>query len=155
MYCPQCSHQETKVLDSRLVEEWHAVRRRRQCDVCQYRFTTFERMTIANLFVEKKDGSIEYYDRNKLIKSIMLACAKRPIDITSIEHMVRSLETKWMGQSTITTKEIGDDVLPWLKELDDVAYIRFASVYRDFATVQDFIKACSSASFHRLHPLDS
>lgn len=140
MKCPYCSHPETKVLDSRESEE--SVRRRRECEKCQRRFTTYERAEIIDLVVVKKDGRREAFDRAKLIRGITKACEKRPIKTIQIERIVDEIEIELRKKDNVevNSKDIGELVMSKLKQLDKIAYIRFASVYRDFTDVSDFRK---------------
>lgn len=141
MICPQCQYQDTRVIDSRVIEEGHVIRRRRECEKCEFRFTTFERKSLGELVVIKRSGAKEYYDREKLIRAIMLAFAKRKVALDEIQSVVTQLENKRLqGNSEITSEKIGMDVLIALKDIDLVAYIRFASVYMDFDTLEDFQK---------------
>ena len=139
MLCPFCKTGETSVIDSRPTEDGTAIRRRRTCS-CGERFTTFERVQYRELTVVKKNGRKSIFDRDKLSKSIYIALKKRPIDTDTVEKFIsnisRSLEE--MGQSEIPSNVIGKMVMDGLKELDPVAYIRFASVYRNFREVKDF-----------------
>lgn len=140
MRCPFCGHDASQVKDSRPTEDGAAIRRRRQCEGCAARFTTFERIQLRELFVVKSHDRREPFEREKLIRSIGVAARKRPIDATAIERLVsgiqRQLETS--GESEVTSKRIGELVMNGLKGLDSVAYIRFASVYRDFSEARDF-----------------
>ncbi|MGE3278831.1 MAG: transcriptional regulator NrdR [Candidatus Altimarinota bacterium] len=138
MKCPQCSSLKNSVIDSRLTDNNTAIRRRRQCDECDGRFTTFERLRAANLIVIKKDQTREEYDREKLERGIWRACEKRPIKKEQISSMLNRLEEKWAQNSETPTSDIGEDVMEGLKEIDPVAYIRFASVYRAFSDVKSF-----------------
>lgn len=141
MQCPQCKNGDTKVIDSRLAEQGKVIRRRRECEKCGRRFTTFERMELSNLMVEKKDGSFEPYSRTKLEHGIWSACGKRPVSQNMIDEMINRLEEKWgTNEKTITSQQIGNDVMEELKTLDHIAYIRFASVYRSFKDVEEFKK---------------
>ncbi len=142
MHCPKCSHNATKVIDSRVIENGAATRRRRQCESCGYRFTTFERRGPEELIVIKKDATKELYDRSKIKKSILLSFAKRKVSPEQIETLIADLEAQWSKSWTeIHTTKIGEDVVAALKEVDPVAYIRFASVYLKFETLDDFKKA--------------
>lgn len=140
MRCPYCSHDASQVKDSRPTEDGTAIRRRRQCEDCGARFTTFERIQLRDVIVLKSDGTREPFDRDKLSRSVTIACRKRPIDPARIERLVsgiqRQLETNGDGEAD--TGEIGARVMAALKGLDSVAYIRFASVYKDFAQAKDF-----------------
>ena len=141
MKCPKCNNMDTKVIDSRVIEDGQSIRRRRECEFCNHRFTTFERKWYTEITVVKKNGEKEMYDRQKLKRSIVLACAKRKIDKESIETMISNLEADWStDKNEITSKEIWDDVLRALKKLDSVAYVRFASVYKSFDDLNDFKK---------------
>lgn len=139
MKCPKCKTLDSKVIDSRIIEDGQTIRRRRECERCEYRFTTFERRAFTNLMVIKKDKTKELYDRDKLKKSIMLAFAKREISNEDIENILNTLENQWtMESNEISSKKIGSDVLQELKEHDPIAYIRFASVYKSFDSIEDF-----------------
>ena len=140
MRCPFCAHDNSQVKDSRPTEDGAAIRRRRQCESCGARFTTFERIQLRELTVLKSEGRREPFERDKLARSVSIACRKRPIDAARIEQMVsgiqRQLET--LGDAEIEASAIGALVMEGLKALDSVAYIRFASVYKDFAEARDF-----------------
>ncbi len=138
MLCPQCQHLKNSVIDSRLTDNNTAIRRRRQCDHCDYRFTTFERLRSAHLLVIKKDQSREQYDREKLERGVWRACEKRPVSHEQINSLINKLEEKWVQNAETSTEEIGADVLQGLKDVDPVAYIRFASVYQAFSDVKSF-----------------
>jgi len=130
---------ETKVVDSRMIEDWQTIRRRRECEFCGNRFTTFERKWFTELMVVKKDNTKEMYDRQKLKKSLMLSFAKREFNNEKIENILNNLENRWISEWTeISSKQIGDDILEMLKEIDPVVYIRFASVYKSFDSLEDF-----------------
>ncbi|WP_373475569.1 transcriptional regulator NrdR [Sphingorhabdus sp.] len=140
MRCPFCGHDDSQVKDSRPTEDNSAIRRRRQCEGCGGRFTTFERIQLRELTVVKTEGKREPFEREKLERSLSVACRKRPVDSTQIEKLAsgiqRQLET--LGESEIESKRIGEFVMDGLKALDSVAYIRFASVYKDFSEAKDF-----------------
>ena len=140
MRCPFCGHEDSQVKDSRPTEDNSAIRRRRQCEGCGGRFTTFERIQLRELLVIKTEGKREPFDREKLERSLSVACRKRPVDNMQIEKLAsaiqRQLET--LGESEIESKQIGEFVMDGLKALDSVAYIRFASVYKDFSEAKDF-----------------
>ena len=140
MRCPFCGHDDSQVKDSRPTEDNSAIRRRRQCEGCGGRFTTFERIQLRELSVVKTDGKREPFEREKLERSLSVACRKRPVDHAQIEKLAsaiqRQLET--LGESEIESKRIGEFVMDGLKALDSVAYIRFASVYKDFSEAKDF-----------------
>lgn len=140
MRCPFCSHPDTQVKDSRPAEDGQAIRRRRQCPSCAARFTTFERVQLRDLHVVKRDGKRAPFDRDKLIRSILLASQKRSIDRDRVEQMVsgivRRLESG--GETDVPSERIGELVMEGLRHLDTVAYVRYASVYKDFREVDDF-----------------
>lgn len=141
MICPKCKHDDTRVLDSRDTNEKKEIRRRRACNKCNFRFTTFERMEYTNFLIIKKDQSREPYNREKLEAGIWKACEKRPIAVEQITTMLDHLEEKWANQGKeINSKAIGEDIMNSLRELDEVAYIRFASVYRQFKDIDTFKK---------------
>jgi transcriptional repressor NrdR len=138
--CPFCGNDDSQVKDSRPTEDNSAIRRRRQCEGCGGRFTTFERIQLRELSVVKTDGKREPFEREKLERSLSVACRKRPVDHAQLEKLAsaiqRQLET--LGESEIESKRIGEFVMDGLKALDSVAYIRFASVYKDFSEAKDF-----------------
>ena len=140
MRCPFCGHEDSQVKDSRPTEDGAAIRRRRQCEACAARFTTFERIQLRELTVLKSEDKREPFDRDKLVRSISVATRKRPVNAMQIEKLVsgiqRQLETA--GDTEIPSQKIGELVMEGLKGLDSVAYIRFASVYRDFKDVNEF-----------------
>ena len=140
MRCPFCAHDDSQVKDSRPTEDGASIRRRRQCEGCGARFTTFERVQLRELSVVKKDGLRQPFERSKLERSISIACRKRPIEPDRIERLVsgiqRQLETS--GESEVVAARVGEMVMDGLKALDSVAYIRFASVYKDFREAKDF-----------------
>ena len=137
---PFCGHEDSQVKDSRPTEDGAAIRRRRQCEACAARFTTFERIQLREIMVLKSEGHSELFDREKLARSIAIACRKRSIDPVRIERLVssiqRQLETS--GEGEVTTRRVGELAMDGLKALDSVAYIRFASVYKDFTEARDF-----------------
>jgi transcriptional repressor NrdR len=140
MRCPFCSHPETQVKDSRPTEDGASIRRRRQCEECSARFTTFERVQLREMTVLKSEGRREPFDREKLERSIAIACRKRPIEPARVERLVTGLQRRLetLGEPEIKSDQIGELVMDALKGLDSVAYIRFASVYRDFSEAKDF-----------------
>ena len=140
MKCPFCSNENTKVIDSRPTDD-SAIRRRRQCEACGKRFTTYEKVETMPLIVIKKDNNREPYDREKLVAGIVRSCHKRPVSLTAINSMVDEIETQIfnMGEKESPTTTIGMIVMEKLKELDAVAYVRFASVYREFKDVNTFM----------------
>ena len=141
MKCPSCGHLESKVLDSRPSQEGASIRRRRECLSCQKRFTTFETIENISLVVVKKNGTREIFDPSKLIKGMVKACEKRPVSIKQIEAAVNDIELSLQSsmRSEIPSTEIGELVMDKLKELDEVAYVRFASVYRQFKDINTFM----------------
>ncbi len=140
MRCPFCNHEDTQVKDSRPSEDGSSIRRRRFCASCNSRFTTFERVQLRELTVVKSNGERRLFDREKIAKSMAIALRKRPVDADSVEmainRIVQKLESE--GESDIPTRRVGSLVMEELKTLDAVAYIRYASVYRDFGNVEDF-----------------
>ncbi len=141
MKCPKCQSMETKVVDSRVIDDWQTIRRRRECEFCWNRFTTFERKWFTELVVIKKDWKKEMYDRQKLKRALLLAFAKREFSNEKIENILNDLENQRIGEwNEITSKQIWDDILIALKEIDPVVYIRFASVYKSFDSLEDFKK---------------
>lgn len=140
MRCPFCGHEDSQVKDSRPTDDGAAIRRRRQCEGCAARFTTFERIQLRDLYVLKSEDKREPFDRDKLLRSVSIAARKRPIDSIRLEKLVssiqRQLETQ--GENEIPSKRIGELVMEGLKGMDSVAYIRFASVYKDFREAKDF-----------------
>lgn len=139
MHCPHCKSLDTSVIDSRLTEEGRAVRRRRECPQCSHRFTTFERQELSSLIVIKRDGTREPYSRSKLERGIWLSCTKRPVTQEQIDTLLNKLEEKWgANRKEVASSTIGTDVMKALRKLDKVAYIRFASVHREFKDVEEF-----------------
>jgi len=139
--CPICSFEDTKVLESRLSHEGRAIRRRRSCLKCGHRFTTYEKLEDLVLQVKKKDERFEPYQRDKVLRSIQTACQKRPINIDEIESILAEIERKLQedGERTISSHRIGDLIMEHLRRLDHVAYVRFASVYKDFKDADEFV----------------
>ncbi len=135
-----CGYENSKVIDSRVTDEGRSIRRRRECEKCAFRFTTFERSQSANLLVEKRDGTAEPYDREKLEKGILIACGKRPVSIGAIREQLSQLEEKWGREQIVRSDKIGEAVIEMLLELDHVAFLRFASVYRDIEDLDTFKK---------------
>lgn len=142
MRCPFCGHDETQVKDSRPSEDGAAIRRRRMCPSCEGRFTTFERVQLRELTILKRSGRRTPFDRDKLARSVAIAIRKRPVEPERVERMismiVRQLES--MGETELPSSTIGELMMKHLKQLDDVAYVRYASVYRDFRETQDFAR---------------
>jgi transcriptional repressor NrdR len=141
MRCPKCSHLDDKVLDSRAAREGASIRRRRQCLQCEYRFTTYEEIVKDELHVIKRDGRHEEFNRQKLERGLSRACEKRPISADDIHDLVDQVISEFEGESEVTSERIGQAVMERLHRVDEVAYIRFASVYRRFADVNQFLKA--------------
>lgn len=138
MKCPACGYFDSKVIDSRPVSEGNSIRRRRECLQCQKRFTTFEVIEAVQIFVLKKGGSKELFDRNKLLSGVMKACQKRPVNA---EALVSEIEAELQNSLTleVSSRQLGEMVMKKLKERDDVAYVRFASVYREFKDLDTFL----------------
>lgn len=140
MRCPFCAHDETKVVDSRMSESQDAIRRRRECLACGDRFTTYERREEMPLMVLKKDGSPEPFDRGKLLRGLIVATAKRDVDIENLEALIDDIETELHNslRYEVDSRTLGDMVLARLLRLDKVAYVRFASVYKEFQDLDEF-----------------
>ncbi len=138
MKCPVCGFPDSKVVDSRPIEEGNSIRRRRECLACQKRFTTFETIETVQIIVIKKNGTKELFDRNKLLSGILKACQKRPVNA---EELVSEIEAELQNSliTELTTNDIGEIVMKKLKIRDEVAYVRFASVYREFKDVETFL----------------
>ena len=141
MKCPYCDFDTSKVIDSRPIEEGNSIRRRRECEDCKKRFTTYEKIEQVNVMVVKKDGAREFFDREKILKGIIRSCEKRPISIKQMENIVTDIEKEIvnMMQREISSEEIGNLVMDKLKDIDEVSYVRFASVYRQFKDVNSFL----------------
>lgn len=141
MKCPYCGEDNTKVIDSRPAEENNSIRRRRQCDACGRRFTTYEKVETIPLMVIKKDDNREPYDRSKIESGIMRACHKRPVSAADINAAIDAIEAQIFAveDKEIRSNVIGELVMEQLKELDEVAYVRFASIYREFKDVNTFL----------------
>lgn len=142
MRCPQCKSNQNRVIESRDVDEIGAIRRRRQCEKCNHRFTTYERLELPRLLIIKKNGERELYSRDKLATGVYKACEKRPVDSERIEKMLSDIERDLysLGEAEITSAEVGELVMKGLAALDDVAYVRFASVYKSFTSIESFEK---------------
>ena len=145
MKCPYCGYLESKVIDSRSAEEGTSIRRRRECLACQRRFTTYEIMERLPLVVIKRDGSRQTFDKNKLINSMLKACEKRSVALDQLERIANDIEQNLQNalEREIPTSEIGEMVMKRLKDLDEVAYVRFASVYRQFKDINTFMDELS------------
>lgn len=140
MRCPVCGHQEDRVVDSRTAEDGRAIRRRRECEACGNRFTTYERIEQSPLLILKRSGDREPFDRGKLIAGIRQACKNRPVSAESIEALVDDV-VEWVrstGSAVVPSADLGREVLERLRGLDEIAYLRFASVYKDFKELTDF-----------------
>jgi transcriptional repressor NrdR len=142
MKCPYCEFDESKVIDSRPTDENHVIRRRRECGNCKNRFTTYEKVEEIPLIVVKKDGTRESYNRSKLINGLIRACEKRPVSIDMVENMIDEVERTLHNEleREIPSKRIGELIMEKLKGLDEVAYVRFASVYRQFKDLNTFVE---------------
>ena len=142
MKCPFCGCVDTKVLDSRPNEDRSAIRRRRECTRCEKRFTTYEKIETIPLIVIKKDNNREAYDRTKIEKGVLRACYKRPVSAARLEQLIDNIENDVysLGSAEVKSTQIGEIVMDRLKEVDQVAYVRFASVYRQFTDLNSFIK---------------
>ena len=145
MKCPFCGYSESKVIDSRPTDEGERIRRRRECTKCGSRFTTYEKVETVPLMVVKKDGTRQAFDRNKILGGIVKACEKRPVSVQQIEKLVDSIEAQLYNsmKKEVSTTEIGEILMTALKDLDQVAYVRFASVYREFKDIDTFIAELS------------
>lgn len=141
MKCPYCEYEETKVVDTRPTDEGHTIRRRRECISCGKRFTTYEKIENVQLIVVKKDKTRELFDRTKILNGIIKACEKRPVSLKEIERITDNIEKKLQNsmENEITSVQIGELVIEELKNIDDVAYVRFASVYRQFKDINTFM----------------
>jgi transcriptional repressor NrdR len=146
MRCPFCGHLESQVKDSRPSEDGAAIRRRRLCPECGARFTTFERVQLRELTILKRSGRRAPFDREKLVRSILIATRKRPVDPERVERLVNTIvrQLENMGETEISSSVVGEMVMKALKGLDDVAYVRYASVYRDFRETEDFARFLSA-----------
>jgi transcriptional repressor NrdR len=148
MRCPSCASLDTQVKDSRPTEDSAAIRRRRICMSCNFRFTTFERVQLRELTVLKRNGRRVPFDRDKLMRSVQISLRKRPVDPDRIEAMVSQIvrELESIGEAEVSSETIGEMIMEHLRKLDDVAYVRFASVYRDFREPKDFESALAELS---------
>lgn len=154
MKCPFCTHQENKVIDSRLSKEGQVIRRRRECLGCQRRFTTYERIEEIMPLVVKKDGRREAFDRQKIVNGLKLACQKRPVSSEQMDEIVEHVERKLqeLGEREVSSTVIGEHVMKGLQNLDDVAYVRFASVYRSFQDIGEFMTELKDLASERRGP---
>lgn len=142
MQCPRCQHNGTRVVDSRPADDGRAIRRRRECESCGYRFTTFERLEQLPLLVVKKNGNREEFNREKILRGVVRSCEKRPVAMEQVEKIVDEVENEIrnLGESEVTSTLIGEHVMQKLAKTDEVAYIRFASVYRQFKDIEVFMQ---------------
>ena len=141
MRCPSCQNNNSRVIDSRPVDEGRSIRRRRECEECSYRFTTFEKIEESPLVVVKKEGTREEFSREKLLRGLLRACEKRPVSLKELEDLTASIEKdlRSQGSSEVKSEDIGEMVMDKLAKIDEVAYVRFASVYRQFKDINVFI----------------
>ena len=155
MQCPYCNGVDSKVRDSRSAED--SIRRRRECASCGHRFTTYERIEAVQFHVTKRDGQKQEFDRNKLLSSIRIACAKRPIPSRAIDRIVQDVERQLysLGPSAVPTVAIGEMVMEHLRRLDSIAYVRWTSVYRDFQDLENFEQVMEDLKEHEGQPQDS
>jgi transcriptional repressor NrdR len=146
MKCPYCGHLENRVVDSRLNKEYTITRRRRSCDACQRRFTTYERLEVTMPMLVKKDGRREAWDRHKVVAGLKKACEKRPVSMAQIEEFVDIMEIdlQSLGEREIPVKLVGERIMAGLRQMDEVAYVRFASVYRQFKDLSEFMDELKS-----------
>jgi transcriptional repressor NrdR len=149
MHCPRCRSDNLAVIDSR--SEENEIRRRRECQSCQFRFTTFERVELSLPMVIKKDGRREEFDRNKIRAGLKRACEKRPVSVETIDKVVEKIEQKVLGKclKEISSREIGDLLIDALRDVDKIAYVRFASVYREFSDIEQFMETLISLQRRR------
>ena len=142
MKCPECGYLDSKVLDSRPSEEGNTIRRRRECDKCHHRFTTYEKIEEYPIMVVKKNNVRQTFSREKVMNGLLRACEKRPISVEQIEEVVNQVEQELKNtlKKEVTSSDIGELVMKYLKELDEIAYVRFASVYRQFKDISVFVK---------------
>ena len=141
MKCPACHNNSTRVLDSRPVDEGRSIRRRRECEACSHRFTTFEKVEEIPLIVVKKEGTREEFNREKLLRGLIKACEKRPVSLQQLEEIVSNIEMELRSQgvSEVKSEAVGEKVMDRLAKVDEVAYVRFASVYRQFKDINVFL----------------
>lgn len=141
MRCPSCQYNGTKVIDSRPVDDNKAIRRRRECESCSFRFTTFEKVEEMPLIVVKKDGSREEFSHEKVLRGLIRACEKRPVPLTELEELVFNIEKELRrkGNAEVKSEEVGEMVMERLAKIDEVSYVRFASVYRQFKDISVFL----------------
>jgi transcriptional repressor NrdR len=151
MKCPYCGHLENRVVDSRLNKEYTITRRRRSCDACQRRFTTYERLEVTMPMLVKKDGRREAWDRHKVVAGLKKACEKRPVSMAQIEEFVDAMEIdlQSLGEREIPVNLVGERIMERLRQMDEVAYVRFASVYRQFKDLSEFMDELKSMLNHK------
>lgn len=142
MQCPHCHHNGSKVIDSRPTDDGRSIRRRRECENCGFRFTTFERVEQSPLLIIKKDGTREEFNREKILRGVIRSAEKRPVSMEQMTGLVENVENqiRGLGESEVSSQVVGEYVMKCLKKLDEVAYIRFASVYRQFKDMGVFLK---------------
>lgn len=152
MRCASCQSENTKVLESRTHQDGRSIRRRRKCLKCDYRFTTYEKEETLQTRIQKKDGRFEDFSRDKILGALNIACQKRPITPEQLDQIVNKIERfiQDSGVRSVSTREIGDIIMEYLQEIDKVAYVRFASVYKDFKDAEQFIKELNELK--RIHP---
>ncbi len=155
--CPFCGKFDSKVIDSRPTDEGQAIRRRRECNECQKRFTTYEKIEEIPLIVIKKSGNREPFNRNKVMNGVIRACEKRPVPLKAIEHLVDDIEKQLQNEmeKEVQTEKIGNMVMDQLKDLDEVAYVRFASVYREFKDLNTFMEELTKILKEKKSHLDN
>ncbi|MBS7345873.1 MAG: transcriptional regulator NrdR [Caryophanon sp.] len=153
MRCPACQHNGTRVVDSRPVDDNKEIRRRRECEACAFRFTTFERIEETPLIVVKKDGSREEFSREKILRGLIRACEKRPISLEELESVVHFIENELrrLGQSEVQSEAVGEMAMERLSIIDEVAYVRFASVYRQYQDINVFITELKELRLKQQH----
>ncbi|MFV0274649.1 MAG: transcriptional regulator NrdR [Bacilli bacterium] len=149
MKCINCGNSDTKVIDTRIINEASEIKRRRSCEKCSFKFNTYEKIEKKSITVIKSDNTNELFDLEKLLKGVVYACIKRPVMINQIRELVKKVEESIEG-NTIKSKQLGNLVISKLKDLDEVAYIRFASVYKDFKNTDEFIKEIEKIRGERL-----
>jgi transcriptional repressor NrdR len=157
MRCPLCQHTNSRVLESRSAESGKSIRRRRECLSCQHRFTTYERIEFVPITVVKRDGKRESFDKSKLLRGIVRSCEKTGISASQLEALVDEIEAELQGQSLreVTSAEIGEMVLEKLVDINEVAYIRFASVYRKFQGIRDFVETLDHLQNQKIDRIDT
>lgn len=154
MKCPYCGHEGCRVIDSRLLEEDNVIRRRRECESCKKRFTTYERMELVPMTVLKKAGQSVVFDKNKLLNGMVKACEKRPVSINKLKTIADDIERALFQQDVreVSSSDLGNMVMDALKQIDQVAYVRFASVYREFKDVDSFMRELNQLKAEEVRP---